>query len=106
GALARGHARWLTSRARLVRGAGGSAANPQNTMPRRSGASERLLVPDRSGEPDGLAAQVLAERLEHLGDDAFGVEAGLAIHGGRRVLVDEQVGQHHRADLDAAIEHV
>ena len=34
-----------------------------------------------------------------LGDDALGVEPGLGIHRVRRVLVEEDVGQHHGADL-------
>src|SRR5262245_38667553 len=42
-----------------------------------------------------LAAQVLAERLERLGDDALGVEAGLGVHRRGRILIDEHVGQDH-----------
>src|SRR5580658_10638548 len=60
----------------------------------------------RSGpnELDRLAAHVLAERFERLGDDAFGIEAGFGVHGVGRVLVDEEIGQHHGADFDAAVE--
>ena len=57
------------------------------------------------GELHHFATHVLAERLEGLGDDAFGVEAGLGIHGVGRVLIDENVRQHHRADLEPAVEH-
>src|SRR6202012_6304505 len=33
-----------------------------------------------SGEFDGLGLDVLAERLEHLGDDALGIQPGAGIH--------------------------
>src|SRR5215471_6947652 len=52
-----------------------------------------------------FALQVLAERLERRGDDAFGVQAGLGIHRRGRVLVYEDVRQHHWAHFEAAVEH-
>src|SRR5262249_25747953 len=52
-----------------------------------------------------LAAQILAERFEGRGDDAFGIQAGLRIHRCGRVLVYEDVGQHHGAHFEAAVEH-
>jgi hypothetical protein len=52
-----------------------------------------------------LGSDVLAERLEHLSDDAFGVEPRSLVHGGRRILVDKYVGQYHRAHLQTAVEH-
>ena len=60
----------------------------------------------RSGphELHRLAAHVLAQRFERLGDDAFGIEAGLGVHGVGRVLVDEEIGQHHGPDFDATVE--
>jgi len=54
---------------------------------------------------DDFAAQILAKRFEGLGDDAFGVETCARIHSARRILVDEQVGQHHRANFEATIKH-
>src|SRR5580692_4383967 len=59
----------------------------------------------RSGELHHFAAQVLAERFERLGDDAFGIEAGLAVHGARRVVIDEEIRQYHRADLQPTVEY-
>src|SRR5262245_55861545 len=38
------------------------------------------------GEPHGTADGVLAERFEHLGDNALGVETRLRVHGAGRVL--------------------
>src|SRR6516164_926414 len=62
-----------------------SRANPNNGMRRvRLSASELHR----------FALQVLAQRLERRGDDAFGVQAGLGIHRGGRVLVYEDVGQN------------
>src|SRR6201984_2361732 len=52
-----------------------------------------------------FALQVLAQRLERRGDDAFGVQAGLGIHRRGRVLVYEDVGQNHGAHFEAAVEH-
>src|SRR5215469_14986600 len=52
-----------------------------------------------------FALQVLAERLERRGDDAFGVQAGLGIHRRGRVLVYEEVGQNHGAHFEPAVEH-
>jgi hypothetical protein len=46
-----------------------------------------------------FGGDVLAERLERLGRDAFGVEAGGRVHSGGRILIDENVGQHHAAHL-------
>ena len=59
----------------------------------------------RSGELHDIAAHILSQRFERLGDNAFGVEPGLGIHGVRTVLIDEDVGQHHRADFEAAVEN-
>src|SRR5262245_48831042 len=60
-----------------------SRANPNNgTRRARLSASELHR----------LALQVLAERRERRGDDAFGVQAGLGIHRRGRVLVYEDVG--------------
>ena len=53
-------------------------------------------VSSRQARLRGDRRHVLAERLEHLDDDALGVEPGLGVHRGRAVLVDEDVGQHHR----------
>src|SRR5438552_16620895 len=58
-----------------------------------------------SSELDRLGLVVLAERVEHLGDDALGVEAGMGIHRVRRIMVDELVGQDHRAHPQTAVEH-
>ena len=45
---------------------------------------------EASGQPAGLdLGGVAAERLEHLLDDALGVEACLGIHRVRRILIDE-----------------
>src|SRR5436190_1296069 len=52
-----------------------------------------------SGQLNRLGLVVLAERVEYLGHDALGVEAGVGIHRIRRVVVDELVGQDHRAHL-------
>ena len=51
-----------------------------------------------------LAADVLAESLECLMDDAFGIEPGLGVHRVRQILVEEDIGQHHAANLEPAIE--
>src|SRR3569833_3122679 len=45
-----------------------------------------------------------AERVEHRGDDAVGVEACLRIHALGRVLVLEHVGQRHWTDLEALVQ--
>src|SRR5436309_8684506 len=52
-----------------------------------------------------LAPQILSERRECRRDNAFGIEPGLGIHRRGRVLVNEDVGQHHRAHFEAAVEH-
>ena len=46
-------------------------------------------------ECDADSGDVSAERLEHLRDDAVGVEPGLGVHRRRAVLIDEHVRQHH-----------
>src|SRR4029078_3703298 len=48
---------------------------------------------------------VASESSEHLGYDALGVEAGTGIHRVRRIMVDEFVGQDHRAHPQTAVEH-
>src|SRR5205085_6621762 len=58
-----------------------------------------------SSELDHLALDILSKGLEGFGDDAFGVETRLGIHSVRRVLVDKDIRQHHRANLETAIEH-
>src|SRR5271155_4101151 len=71
-------------------------------MPTPRRHSDDFTHPTVSGELHCIAAQVLPERFECLGNNTFGVEAGLGIHGVGRVLVDEQIRQHHRADFQAA----
>ena len=44
-----------------------------------------------SGEFDGFRADILAQGLEYLGDNSFGVEACGRIHRRRRILIDEPV---------------
>src|SRR5205085_9483851 len=61
--------------------------------------SARLRV--ISGPPDD-ADLLAAERLEHLRDDALGVETGPGVHRVRRILIDEGIGQHHPAHLEIA----
>src|SRR5262249_21899197 len=73
-----------------------SRANPNNGMRRvRLSASELHR----------FALEVLAQRLERRGDNAFGVEAGFGIHRGGGVLLYEDVGQHHGTHFEAAVEH-
>src|SRR6204780_5911897 len=65
----------------------------------------RMWPSDASGQLHRFGLEVLAERFEHLGDDALGVEAGAGIHRVRRVVIVECVGQHHRAHPQPAVEH-
>src|SRR6516164_568390 len=68
-----------------------SRANPNNGRRRvRLSASELYR----------FALQVLAQRLERRG-----VDASLGIHRRGRVLVYEDVGQHHGAHFEATVEH-
>src|SRR6516225_2571229 len=71
----------------------------------RRAAENQFARRSRLSELDYLALDVLPERLECFGDDAFGVEARFGIHGVWAVLVDENVRQHHGADLEAAIKN-
>src|ERR1700758_2687913 len=79
----------------------------------RAGVSHAMRLPRArtkrrgiSGELDSLGLEILAERLEHLLDDALRIEAGASVHRGRAVVVKEHVRQHHRAEAQhAAIEH-
>ena len=48
-----------------------------------------------SSELDHLALDILSKGVESFGDDAFGIETGLGIHGVRRILVDKDIRQHH-----------
>src|SRR5206468_7076 len=59
----------------------------------------------RAGELEGFAAQIAAQRLEGLDDNCFGIESGLGIHGGRGILINENVREHHGAHLEAPVEH-
>src|SRR5271156_6796294 len=76
-------------------------------MPTRLRNGRRFCPPygvvNASGQLHRFAADILAERFERLGDDAFGVETGLGVHGVRRILIDEDIRQHQRADLEAAV---
>src|SRR5665213_3680871 len=64
---------------------------------------EKTLGRDLS-QLHGLGGGVLAQRLEHLGDDGAGVETGRGIHRGGAVLIDKDVWQHHAAHLATGIE--
>src|SRR5579871_4634784 len=57
-----------------------------------------------SRQPHRPGDRVLSKRLEHLGDDALGVKTCLGVHDVGRVLIDENVGQYHGTELDAAVE--
>src|SRR5690348_17484036 len=46
-----------------------------------------------SGQLHRLGLEILPQRLEHLLDDALGVETGAGIHRGRRVVIKELVRQ-------------
>src|SRR5579863_940684 len=90
------------------RAKGGGGGMQQRGSPRAEAPSTALTggpPPPHCGggcylrELHHFAAHVLAERLEGLGDDAFGVETGLGVHGVGRVLIDEEIRQHHRADF-------
>src|SRR5271163_3735652 len=99
-----------SARSRVVMVVDYSSARPResgdpartSSLDSRLRGNERYLRALR--ELHRFAADVLPERFERLGDDAFGVEAGLGVHGVGRVLVDVQVRQHHRTDFKAAIE--
>src|SRR6185312_11375908 len=80
-----------------------TAFNPhrEEAVPRR----RRQEREGRSGQLHHLDLEILAERLEDLGDDGLGVEAGAGVHRVRGVVVEEYVGQHHRPHPQAAIEH-
>src|ERR1043166_1062624 len=53
---------------------------------------------------DAIAPRIPAKRLEHLGDDSFGVEARLRVHRGRRILIDEQIRQDHATDFQSVFQ--
>src|SRR5437762_11009790 len=62
------------------------ASRPQTRRLARRGVTGPI-----SGQLDRFGLEILAERLEYLGNDAFGVEAGAGVHRGRRVVLQEYV---------------
>ncbi len=42
-----------------------------------------------------------SEHLEDLVDDTVRVKSGLRVHGRRTVVIDEDIRQHHAADLES-----
>ena len=51
-----------------------------------------------------VAAEIGAQHLEYLGDDALRVEPGLGVHRFGAILIEKYVGKDHRPDLEAPFE--